>query len=107
MTEKKRASSEAIDDLQMAPELMLDLARKAAELVVKRVDNLPGENAWEGDFRQELEDKLMEDPPEDGQPAVEVLERAARDILPVAVRLDHPRFFGFIPSPPTWPGVPR
>ena len=45
MTEKERASSEAIDDLQMAPELMLDLARKAAELVVKRVDNLPGENA--------------------------------------------------------------
>ena len=105
MTEKERTSSEAIDDLQMAPELMLDLARKAAELVVKRVDNLPGENAWEGDFRQELEDQLMEDPPEDGQPAVEALERAARDILPVAVRLDHPRFFGFIPSSPTWPGV--
>ena len=47
----------------------------------------------------------MEDPPESGRPAAEVLERAARQILPVAARLDHPRFFGFIPASPTWPGV--
>ena len=26
-------------------------------------------------------------------------------ILPVAARFDHPRFFAFIPSSPTWPGV--
>ena len=76
MTEKERASSEAIDGLQMAPELILDLARKAAELLVERIKNLPIEDAWDGDFRQELEDQLMEDPPEDGQPAVEVIERA-------------------------------
>ncbi len=31
MTEKERASSEAIDDLQMAPELMLDLARTGGD----------------------------------------------------------------------------
>ena len=93
------------DGLQMAPELMLDLARQAAELVVERIESLPGGDAWDGDFRQELENRLMEDPPEDGRPAAEVLERTARDILPVAARLDHPRFFGFIPSSPTWPGV--
>ena len=38
----------ARSDLQMTPERMLDLARKAAELVVERVQNLPEENAWEG-----------------------------------------------------------
>ena len=99
------AGREVRDGLQMPPERMLDLARKAAELLVARIESLPGENAWEGDFREVLEDRLMEDPPEDGRPAEEVLEQAARDILPVATRLDHPRSFAFIPTAPTWPGV--
>ena len=34
-----------------------------------------------------------------------MLERAAREILPYAARLDHPRSFGFVPTSPTWPGV--
>ena len=63
---------EARDGLSMSPELMLDLARKAAELLVERIEALPKENAWEGDFQQILADKLMEDPPEHGQPAAEV-----------------------------------
>ena len=100
-----RSHEEARDGLSMAPELMLDLARRAAELVVERIEGLPKESAWEGDFQQILADQLMEDPPEDGRPAAEVLERAAREILPIAARNDHPRFFAFIPSSPTWPGV--
>ena len=93
------------DGLRMAPDLMLDLARKAAELLVDRIEGLPKESAWEGDFQEVLEDQLMEDPPEHGRPAAEVLERAAREVLPVALRLDHPRQFAFIPTAPTWPGV--
>ena len=92
-------------DLQMSREQMLDLGQKALELLVERIESLPGENAWEGEFRQVLEDQLLEDPPEDGRPAADVIERAAREILPFATRLDHPRCFGFIPSSPTWPGV--
>ncbi len=69
----REACREARGDLQMAPELMLDLARRAAELVVERIESLPGENAWEGDFRQGLAAQLLEDPPEDGRPAAEVL----------------------------------
>ena len=91
------------DDLQMTPEAMLDLARRTAELVVERTGKLPEENAWDGEFRQILKDQLMESPPEDGRPAMEVIEQAARDILPFTTRLDHPRCFGFIPSSPTWP----
>ena len=73
--------------------------------MVARIEGLPKENAWEGDFQQILADQLMEDPPEDGRPATEVLERAAREILPIALRFDHPRHFAFIPTTPTWPGV--
>jgi len=97
--------SEAYDGLSMAPELMLDLARKAAELLVGRSQSLPKEDAWDGDFQQILADRLLEDPPEHGRPAAEVLERAAREILPFTLRLDHPRQFAFIPTAPTWPGV--
>ena len=92
-------------DLGMSREQMLDLGQKALELVVERIESLPGENAWEGEFRQVLEDQLLEDPPEDGRAAAEVIERAAREILPYSTRLDHPRCFGFVPSSPTWPGV--
>ena len=99
------APDEVHDDLGMAPELMLDLARRAAELVVARIRDLPGENAWDGEFKQELMDRLMKAPPEAGRPPLEVIEQAARDILPLATRLDHPRCFGFVPSSPTWPGV--
>ena len=48
---------------------MLRLARVVAELLVSRLDSLPGERAWEGDFKDTLEDQLMEPPPEDGRPA--------------------------------------
>ncbi len=99
------ARGETPDGLRMSREAMLDLARRAAELIVERIESLPEEGAWEGEFRQELVDQLLEDPPESGLPALQVIERAARDILPVAARIDHPRFFGFIPSSPTWPGV--
>ena len=100
-----RSDAEAAGDLQMSREQMLDLGQKALELVVDRIESLPGENAWEGEFRQVLEDQLLEDPPEDGRPATEVIERAAREVLPFSLRNDHPRSFGFIPSSPTWPGV--
>ncbi len=98
-------NDDGIDGLRMAPELMLDLARKAAELVVERTESLPGENAWDGEFRQELAGRLLENAPEEARPPMEVIEQAAREILPVATRLDQPRCFGFVPSSPTWPGV--
>ena len=98
-------AKEEFNSLQMDPGTMLALARKAAELIVARIDRLPEENAWDGEFRQILADQLMESPPENGQPAEEVLEQVAQDILPFTTRLDHPRCFGFIPSSPTWPGV--
>ncbi len=92
-------------DLQMSPEAMLALAGKAAELAVARIESLPQQNAWDGEFKEGLERLLLASPPEDGRPAEKVLRQAVDDILPMTTRLDHPRCFGFIPSEPTWPGV--
>ena len=73
-------------DLAMSPEAMLDLARKAAALAVSRIKNLAGENAWDGEFKEGLERLLLEEPPEAGRPADEVMQRAAKDILPLTTR---------------------
>ena len=42
---------EGRDGLRMPPEEMLELARKTAKLIVERIESLPEESAWEGDFR--------------------------------------------------------
>ena len=100
-----RPGVETPGDLQLPPGEMLDLAHKVAELLVERIEKLPGENAWEGEFRQVLDDRLLEDAPEEGRSAAEVIEKAAREVLPYSSRMDHPRCFGFVPSSPTWPSV--
>lgn len=92
-------------ELELSPERMMELAELAARLVVERHERLPGEPAWRGGSRAELEPLMKEQPPEEGRPPEDVLRRAAEQILPVAGRVDHPRFFAFVPSSPTWPGV--
>lgn len=83
----------------------MELAELASRLIVERCERLPGEPPWRGGTRDELEPIMREPAPEDGRPADEVLRRATEQILPVAGRTDHPRFFAFVPSSPTWPGV--
>lgn len=92
-------------ELQLPPGRMLELAARAAELTVARIRRLPDEPAWRGASRRELDSVLAGPAPEDGRPAEEVMEEAAGRILPVAARVDHPRFFAFVPGAPTWPGV--
>ena len=58
----------------MAPDEMLDLARRTAELLVERTENLAASGAWDGEFKQGLEQQLPPEPPEQGRPAEEVLE---------------------------------
>ncbi|MDP2954844.1 MAG: aminotransferase class I/II-fold pyridoxal phosphate-dependent enzyme [Longimicrobiales bacterium] len=84
---------------------MRELAEAALEAVLRRVEGLAADVPWRGAARADLEPLLREPPPEEGRPPLEVLERALRDVLPVAARVDHPRFFAFVPSAPTWPGV--
>jgi len=92
-------------ELEMPSDEMRRLAERAAELVIARIVGLGDEPAWRGGSRVELEELMREDAPEEGRDPAAVLERAACEILPVAGRVDHPRFFAFVPSSPTWPGV--
>ncbi|HSM61264.1 MAG TPA: aminotransferase class I/II-fold pyridoxal phosphate-dependent enzyme [Longimicrobiales bacterium] len=92
-------------ELHMSRAEMRALAERAVDLVMRRWGELPADAPWKGATRTELEPLLREPPPEGPASARDVLERAVRDVLPVAARVDHPRFFAFVPSSPTWPGV--
>ena len=92
--------------LQMPPDVMRELAAHVTEILVRRNVRLPDDRAWDGEFKQELAERLLEDPPEAG-PAAARSHRPRGTGGPVAgdAARNHPRAFGFIPSEPTWPGV--
>ena len=91
--------------LELSAEAMRRLADAATIRLIERIEHLSQDIPWRGATRAELEPLLLESAPEDGQDPVAVFERAVRHVLPVAARVDHPRFFAFVPSAPTWPGV--
>jgi aromatic-L-amino-acid/L-tryptophan decarboxylase len=91
--------------MKLSTEEMRRLAGAATERLIARLESIRSEPPWRGASRDELEALLREAPPEQGRDPVDVLERAVSDVLPVAGRVDHPRFFAFVPSAPTWPGV--
>lgn len=84
---------------------MRRLGYRAVDALVERASALRDASPWEGGTRPELEPLLRETAPEEGRDAAEVMERALRDVLPRAGRIDHPRFFAFVPSSPTWPSI--
>ncbi len=96
---------EVTKGLEMPPQEMRRLGYRVVDQLVERWEKLRDGPAWEGGSRRDLEPLLAEDPPEEGVDPDTVLDRAVRDILPRAGRIDHPRFFAFIPSSPTWPSV--
>lgn len=97
--------TEKTDGLKLTSEEMRSLASLVTDILIERIDGLEHDSAWDGEFRKVLEDQLGGPPPEDGSPAANVLRQVVHEVLPKAARLDHPRFFGFIPSSPTWLGI--
>lgn len=91
--------------LEMTRSQMRRLAARATDVLLDRTAALGSAKAWDGEFREILEGKLGGPPPENGRAAEEVLDQVVSDALAYAARLDHPRFFGFVPTCPTWPGV--
>lgn len=93
------------DGLTWSAEEMRRLGHVVIDQIVARAEGLRSGAPWRGASRSELEPLLRESCPEAPLDADAVLERATREILPRAGRIDHPRFFAFVPSCPTWASV--
>jgi aromatic-L-amino-acid decarboxylase len=94
-----------VDGLDLDPETMRELGYRAVDLLVERAAALEDTRTWRGASRAEMESRLREPPPEEATGFDEIVRRLNADVVPFAGHHDHPRFFGYIPSCPTWPGV--
>ena len=103
MEDRKKPASRST--LEMAPEEMRRLGYRAVDLIVDRWTSLEEGPAWQFSSRKELEPLLGGAAPEEGRDADSVIREVVETVLPKAGRIDHPRFFAFIPSSPTWPSV--
>jgi glutamate/tyrosine decarboxylase-like PLP-dependent enzyme len=93
------------DPLELDAEEMRRLGYRAVDILVDRIAGLHKRPAWRGATRAEMEERLREPPPEEPADPDELLRSLQEDVLAFAGHHDHPRFFGFVPSCPTWPGV--
>ena len=94
---------DATDALQLDADLMRRLGYEVVDRVLDRWSGLRRDRAWNTADRVHTEGLLREPAPESGRDPDEVIQRVLRDVLPYAGRIDHPRFFAFIPASPTWP----
>lgn len=91
--------------LEWSPEEVRRLGYAVVDAIVERQAGLREGPPWDGGSRAEMQPILDEPCPEGPRPIDEVMARALQDVLPKAGRIDHPRFFAFVPSSPTWPSV--
>lgn len=91
--------------MQLEPEEMRSLGYRVVDLLVDHFTN-PGENSLgRSPAREELETRLREPVPEKGEDPHAVLDQVEEHVLPNTMRVDHPRFFGFVPGPNNFVGA--
>jgi aromatic-L-amino-acid decarboxylase len=93
------------DALAVDAETMREVGYRAIDLLVERFAGLGEQPVIETASKEEMERRLHEPPPASPVPFDELLERLATDVLPFMSRGDHPRFFAYIPTSPTWPSI--
>jgi glutamate/tyrosine decarboxylase-like PLP-dependent enzyme len=85
--------------LAMDPDAVRRLGYRAVDAIAERFAELPAAPVAECAEREEMEARLREPLPEHGCDPELVLDAALRDVLAPGLRIDHPRFFAFVPGP--------
>src|SRR4051794_33854400 len=93
------------DPLHIDPDTMRRMGYDVVDFLVERITNLPNQRASTAVTRAELEPRLTEPPPPHAHEFHELLTKLRDDVLAYGVRVDHPRFFAFVPGAFTWPAV--
>ncbi|GIW81728.1 MAG: L-2,4-diaminobutyrate decarboxylase [Gemmatales bacterium] len=84
---------------------MADLGQKALDYVVNHFATLPEQKVGQALSRKEMEALLYQPLPEEGVGFGEILRDFHTNVAPYAMRVNHPRFFAFIPSSPSFYSV--
>lgn len=85
--------------LQLSDRELATLADRLRDFLVERSRNAPQSSVGRMGTREELESRLAADFTAHGRPVDEVWRRVTEVFLPHNFRLDHPRFFAFVPGP--------
>lgn len=91
--------------LQLDAEEMRAVGYRIIDLIVERHRTLPDQPATRKESPPELSRRLHEPLPERGCSMDAILQQVLDDVLANCSRLDHPRFFGFVPSPSNFIGA--
>jgi aromatic-L-amino-acid decarboxylase len=91
--------------LTVDQETMREIGYKAIDLIVERFASLGDQPVIQTASREEMERRLREPPPRTGASWDDLAKQLATDVLPFTSRGDHPRFFAYIPTSPTWPSI--
>lgn len=83
---------------------MRELGYRVVDLVVEHLTQIRDEPAARRGSRAVLEAALREPIPEHPSDPHDVIDRVMRDVLPWTARVDHPRFFAFVPGPGNYVG---
>lgn len=75
------------------------------DAIIDRWTRLDEGPAWRGATRDVTGPLLDRPPSEEGRDLDELLDTILGDVMPLAGRIDHPRFLAFVPSSPTWASV--
>ena len=93
------------DRLAVDAETMRKVGYRAIDLLVERFATLGEQPVIETATKDEMERRLHEPAPDDPVAFDSLVDRLTSDVLPFMSRGDHPRFFAYIPTSPTWPSV--
>ena len=106
------AVADGTDDVRIRADLRLtrEEMRTAGYRVIDAiVDDLAARDAGPASVpppsRLTMEQRLREEAPEQGRPFAQVLARIEEEIFAEGLRVDHPRFFGYVPGPSNYVSV--
>lgn len=85
--------------LQLSGADMRALGTQAMEVVVRHFESGRDERVSTELRRRDTEALLRTPLPEEGMPALQLLDEVVRKVLPNISHTDHPRFYSFVPSP--------
>lgn len=91
--------------LDLDPEVMRKTGYAVVDRIVEHLSHMEGEPVWDMWTRAEGEAELREPVPRTGESMETLIQTLERTVLAHAGRIGHPRFFAFVPSAVTFPGL--